>query len=466
MSFDLSRPAARRLVSFVLALVTMGVNLVVSRSVSAQDTRTVTEPTIPAVCQTLVADLATVRGDLAKKDEGKLDTQRLQAALDQCAPGQAVELRGSAANDAFLSGPLTISRSVTLLVDRGVTLFASRNPRNFDARPGACGTVDHQGGGCRPLIAVKAPNAAVMGDGSIDGRGGDDLLGRHVTWWSLAEQARSGGKQNCFRLIVASHADNFILYRITLRNSPNFHVVVDRTNGFTAWGVKIDTPANARNTDGIDPSGSKNVTITHSWIRDGDDNVAIKAGGSGPSTDISVTHDHFYYGHGMSIGSETFSGDRRILVQDLSMDGTTSGMRIKSDASRGGLVDGVTFRDVCMRNVKNPIDISPFYEHHRGSGDKIPVFRNIFLEGVHAMTPGNVIMVGFDSSHGSTIWLNGVEIDGVQPQNVETQFGAFTVGPGVVNFKMQGAGVTVSKGASREAAVPACKNRFAGFPLG
>ncbi len=466
MSLELSRPAGRRLVPFVLALVIMGVNLVVSPSVSAQDMRTVTEPVIPPVCQTLAANLAVKRGKLVKMDEGKLDTQRLQAALDQCAPGQAVELRGSGTNAAFLSGPLTISRGVTLLVDRGVTLFASRNPRDFDARPGACGTVDHKGNGCRPLLSIKAPNAAVMGDGVIDGRGGEDLLGHHVTWWDLAAQARSGGKQNCFRLIVASHADNFILYRITLRNSPNFHVVVDRTDGFTAWGVKIDTPATARNTDGIDPSGSKNITITHSWIRDGDDDVAIKAGGSGPSTDISIAHDHFYYGHGMSIGSETFSGDRRILVQDLSLDGTTSGIRIKSDSSRGGLVDGVTYRDVCMRNVKTPIDIDPFYEHQRGHGDKIPVFRDIFLEGVHAMTPGKVIMDGFDSTHGSAIWLNGVEIDGVLPHDVETQFGAFTVGPGVVNFTMQGAGVTVSKGNSGVAAVPDCKNRFPGFPRG
>jgi Glycosyl hydrolases family 28/D-galactarate dehydratase / Altronate hydrolase, C terminus len=43
----------------------------------------------------------------------------------------------------------------------------------------------------------------------------------------------------------------FILYRITLRNSPNFHVAIEKTNGFTAWGVKIDTPATARNTSGV-----------------------------------------------------------------------------------------------------------------------------------------------------------------------------------------------------------------------
>ncbi len=465
MSFALSRPVVCLRLPFVLAVAAMGASLVALPNAAAQDTRTVTEPVIPPVCQTLTASLAAKHGKLAKGDEARLDTQRLQSALDQCAEGKAVELRAAGTDDAFLSGPLTISRGVTLLVDRGVTLFASRDPRQYDTRPGACGTVDQEGGGCRPLIAVQAPNAAVMGDGSIDGRGGDDLLGRHVTWWDLANQARAGGRQNCFRLIIASRADNFILYRITLRNSPNFHVVVDRTDGFTAWGVKIDTPANARNTDGIDPSGSKNVTITHSWIRDGDDNVAIKAGGSGASTDMSISHDHFYYGHGMSIGSETFGGDSRILVSDLSMDGTTSGIRIKSDAKRGGLVDGVTYRDVCMRSVKTPIDIDPFYEHQRSPGNKVPVFRNILLEGVHAVTPGKVIMDGFDSAHGSSMRLNGVKIDGLLPGDVEAQFGAFTVGPGEVNFTPEGDGVTVSKGTGAAAAVPDCRDSFPPFPV-
>ncbi len=454
----------RRRIRFVLVLVMMGVQLMAVRRAAAQDTRTVVEPVIPSVCVTLTAELAAKRGKLAERDENRLDTQRLQAALDRCAPGEAVELRASGADDAFLSGPLTISRAVTLLVDRGVTLFASRNPRDYDTRPGACGTVDRQGNGCRPLILVTAHNAAVMGDGAIDGRGEDDLLGGHVTWWDLAEQARSGGRQNCFRLIIARQADNFILYRITLRNSPNFHVIVDRTDGFTAWGVKIDTPANARNTDGIDPSGSKNVTITHSWIRDGDDNVAIKAGGSGAATDMSISHDHFYYGHGMSIGSETFGGDSRIVVSDLSMDGTTSGIRIKSDASRGGLVDGVTYRDVCMRDVKYPIDISPFYEHHRSPGSRVPVFHDIYLEGVHAVTPGKIIMDGYDGEHRSSIRLNGVEIDGVLPGDVEAQFGAFHLGPGEVNFLPKGDGVWVSKGAGTGVAPPDCKNSFPAFP--
>ncbi len=177
------------------------------------------------------------------------------------------------------------------------------------------------------------------------------------------------------RIIVAESSNNFTLYRFRLRNSPNFHVFVSKTNGFTAWGVKIDAPRTARNTDGIDPSSSSNISILYSYIRDGDDNVAIKAGNNGPSTHVTVAHDHFYSGHGMSIGSETNGGVSQIEVNDLTIDGADNGLRIKSDVSRGGLVQDVVYRDVCMRQVKNPILIIPFCS--TASGNKIPLFQGI-----------------------------------------------------------------------------------------
>ena len=85
-------------------------------------------------------------------------------------------------------------------------------------------------------------------------------------------------------MMVVRQSDNFTLYRITLRNSANFHVGVEQTNGFTAWGVKIRTPKTARNTDGIDPSSSTNVTIAHCDIDTGDDDVAIKTGATGAAS--------------------------------------------------------------------------------------------------------------------------------------------------------------------------------------
>src|SRR5258708_5429928 len=339
----------------------------------AQDTRNVVEPKIPQVCASLPAKFAIEHGKPPESAEQKLDTARIQEAIDHCVAGRAVELRSDGAFNAFLSGPLELKPSVTLLVADGATLFATRNPREYDIRPGSCGVGNQEGHACKPLIHVRnAPHSGIMGEGSIDGQGGEHLLNQRVSWWDLAHQAKiENTRQNCPRLVIVDSSNDFTLYGITLRNSPNFHVIVNKTDGFTAWGVRIDAPATARNTDGIDPASSTNVTIAYSYIRAGDDNVAIKAGSAGPATHITITHNHFYSGHGMSIGSETNGGVSAIVVSDLTIDGAEHVLRIKSAVSRGGLVHDVLYTDVCMRDVKNPILLSPFYTP--ASGTLIPI---------------------------------------------------------------------------------------------
>src|SRR5664279_417120 len=101
-----------------------------------QDTRTVTEPKIPRSCTVLTARQGSHGLELPELDENKPDTNRIQQAMDHCKAGQAVELKASGGEDAFLSGPLELRRGVTLLVDKGAILFGSRNPRDYDVQPG------------------------------------------------------------------------------------------------------------------------------------------------------------------------------------------------------------------------------------------------------------------------------------------------------------------------------------------
>ena len=246
----------------VLILLVAVIAVIVS-PLAAQDTRDVHEPAVSQTCVRLSARLMAERGVLPDSAEATLDTGRIQDALDHCVAGRAVELSGDGLHNAFIAGPLELRPSVSLVIDDGVTLFATRNPRAYDVQNGSCGVVNDDGRGCKPLIHVlNSPHSGVMGLGTIDGQGGAKLLNQEVSWWDLAHQAKIEDKrQNCPRLVVAESSDDFTLYGITLKNSPNFHVIVSRSDGFTAWAVRIDAPATARNTDGIDPSSSTNVTI-------------------------------------------------------------------------------------------------------------------------------------------------------------------------------------------------------------
>src|SRR6185369_84865 len=64
--------------------------LALALSALSQDTRQVTEPLIPPTCITLKATLSAPTGALSEADESRLDTQRIQDAIDNCAPGRAV----------------------------------------------------------------------------------------------------------------------------------------------------------------------------------------------------------------------------------------------------------------------------------------------------------------------------------------------------------------------------------------
>lgn len=442
-----------------------------SAGLFAQDRRTVFEPHIPPVCTKLEARLSAPHGLLSDADERRMDTERIQKAIDQCGGGKAVELQGSGERNVFLAAPFHLQPGVTLLIDANTVLYASRNPRDYDVTPGSCGIVNQNGHGCRPFIlADHAPRSAIMGDGAIDGRGGETLLGQNTSWWDLAHLAKiNDTKQNCTRILIVRESGDFILYRITLRNSPNFHVAIEKTNGFTAWGVKIDTPATARNTDGIDPSASSDVSILHSYIRTGDDNVAIKAGRSGESSHITVAHNHFYSGHGMSIGSETSGGVDAVRVFDLTIDGADNGIRIKSDRSRGGLVRDVVYEDVCIRNVRNPIILTPHYTTF--PGDLLPVYRDITLKDVHVVTPGQVTLDGLDAKHPLGVTLDNVFADAPPASAIHASNAAITLGPRLGNLipagELTGEGVTVTQqpGTGTGAGAPlACEARFEDYP--
>ncbi|MGA3133821.1 MAG: glycosyl hydrolase family 28 protein [Terracidiphilus sp.] len=468
------------MLSLSLALVGICLMAPVVR-VMAQDTRSVTEPTIPAVCQELSAQftqtynvaIAGTDGisnvmdgvdglDVSSTVDARVtnpDGARIQAALTACAgTGEAVELSMDSTStfNAFISGPLAMPAGVTLLVDPGVTLFFSRNAQDYDSTPNtnSCGTYGGSGS-CKALISM-ASNDALMGYGKISGRGGDIVINGYqasssfpapttITWWSLAKQADiTGGSQvNPVMIVPAKNSSNVTLYKITLLNSPMFHVKPGGVvNGFTAWDMKIITPTWARNTDGIDPQPVNNGTIINSWISDGDDNVALGASGTpGPTVtaqNLSITNNHFYAGHGESIGSFTsgtvqnavwsgnmsagngYSGKASAInsfpytVQTNSISpskgptvypvhfadsvGPSTGIRIKSAQNSGGLVTNITYDNECLLDHLEDIQFTPLYSTSAGS--LTPDFTGITFENLAFLNDaGSFGTVQFTGTH-------------------------------------------------------------------
>jgi len=435
--------------------------------------------------------------------------------------------------DGFISGPLTLPSGVTLWIDKGVTLYASRDAKAYvaDAASGKycanTATSSSKAGSssnCLPLIGGdNLVNSAVMGDGAIDSRGYAEIVttdklyplmkvdmtcsntyaayktgtqaangtpcdnggtvvnlassARNMTWWDLAylgnmvQNGTTGfGSQSNFRMMVFNYAKNLTLYRVTLNNSANFHVVPSGVDGLTVWGVKVQTPSlaafanpagngnplytgevfnedNVKNTDAFDPGSAskatsvnlttgsttksagkmsfdgylKNFVFAYNYVSTGDDDMAFKgsqnpspAGSGLPGIDgnrdvrsdrkhgMVVAHNHIYYGHGISVGSETNAGVTNIEVYDNSFLDSEEGLRIKSDYARGGEVSNVHYKNICIKNGLNALLFTPYYSTKAlpTAGPLFPNFHDITLENVRIQGKTAVKLQGFQANTG------------------------------------------------------------------
>lgn len=421
------------------------------------DRRTVTAPVVPQVCQTVSSQLSGATFTAAD-EENPPDTARIQAALDACTDSnKAVLLAGSGQDTSFLSAPLTVHEGETLLVAPGVTLYATRVAAQYqEAGKATCGSIGSSGTGCNPFIEVRGQNAAVESwyshgkDGTIDGRGNQTIWGTDTTWYQNAATATNEGlSQVNPRLVEADYSDNFTIANITLEDSAKQHVFYNDGIGFTVWGVRIDTTPDSLNTDGFDADSSDEVTITRSYSQEGDDCVALTTNTSAEAN-VTVSGNHCYGSHGLSIGSGTTYGLDSILFTGNTVvgpylygvqTGYNDGMRIKSAEGKGGLVTNVTYANTCMLGVQYPIDLTPNYEPP--SGTSIPWFQSVTVVNARSYdsAPGAVSQLeGFDAAHPLGLTLKNVYLDVPATQ---AEYANITVEGS--NLSPSGTGVTVSR---------------------
>jgi len=354
--------------------------------------------------------------DLGAKGDGQsLDTAAIQKAFDSVKKGGTVIFPPG----RYISGPLTLKgNNVTIRLEEDATLFATTNQAAF-LKSGTDWLAATSGGDFNPFLVLKdSPNLTITGKGTIDGNG-------HV-WWEKAEEARrkvSGFTLPRPNLIVPTRCDNLRIIGITIQNSMKFHLVPTECDGVWIEDVKLLAPERAANTDAIDPSICRNVTVTNCLIDVGDDNIAIKsgkkvAGHEFACENITIVDCVFKHGHGMSIGSETVGGVRNVFVRRVSFEDTDNGIRIKSDRKRGGLVENVVCEDITMKNVRGAITITSYYpkipatDTTQAVTNTTPKYRNITIRNVKGTSSKSLgSIVGLPESHLENVILDNVTLD-------------------------------------------------------
>jgi hypothetical protein len=356
----------------------------VAATLQGQDTRKLTEPSFPAVCSVyrapLTADVAGPLIDPTREDsESSLEAAQLTRQLQSCPAGQAVELAlgADSAHNAFLFVPISVPVGVSLIVDGGVTVYASRNPTLYQIAhaPATCGTLsvaNNINGVCQPFLTFvtngAGANNGLYGYGVIDGQGHRPLLvqptGSPVpactatsscTWWDLIDykDTHSSGynENNPYTLSAgigkgAEPANNFTLYKVTVRNPP-YHTIAWAGDGFTVWGVHVMAPWTIGNTDGFDMRGT-NITLYDTTIANGDDDVAIGAGDGKPTNYVTIRRVATYARAGLTIlangNNQVGSNISNILFEDITQSADVPSLGTNSEGIR--TVNGVSATDI------------------------------------------------------------------------------------------------------------------------
>jgi polygalacturonase len=382
----------------------------------------------------------------AKADGQTKDTAALQRAIDTCSAKGGGTVRLTAGT--WLSAPLDLKSHVTLRLERGAELLGSPDMEDYPIR------ADATWRRAALIHADKAQDIAITGEGVIDGNG--------KVWWDAKALRKKGEPEDPRPLLIdLTNSKRILIEGVTIRNSPMYNITTFLCDGLTVRGVTILNPGRgAPNTDGIDPFSTSHVLIDHTTIDTGDDNVAIKSGlvergePNVPSTDITIRDCTFRNGHGLSIGSETAGGVRNVTVERVSFDGTRQGIRIKSARGRGNDIGNFTYRDITMKNVETPIQITAYYtgvvkdDAGQPVTEHTPKFHDITIENVTATGAKYAgVVMGLPESPIRNLVLKNVKLNaetGMKIQYAQIVEDGLEVTPANGEAVMRGPGVTVN----------------------
>ncbi|KAI3463391.1 hypothetical protein Pfo_020054 [Paulownia fortunei] len=195
---------------------------------------------------------------------------------------------------------------------------------------------------------------------TIEGGGVIDGMGQQ--WW--AQSCKTNESNPCTHAptaITFHKCKNFKVRNVTLVNSQQMHMAFTNCMHVAVSGLTVIAPADSPNTDGIHISASTHVELKDTIIGTGDDCISIVSN----SSRIRIKNIVCGPGHGISIGSLGKSNSSA-AVQDVIVDGavlfnTGNGVRIKTWQGGSGFARKITFQNIWMHNVSNPIIIDQYY---------------------------------------------------------------------------------------------------------
>jgi polygalacturonase len=182
---------------------------------------------------------------------------------------------------------------------------------------------------------------------------------------------------------------NVLIENVTVNRSPFWLLHPVLSENVTVRGVHLQSKG--PNSDGCDPESCRNVLIENCFFDTGDDCIAIKSGRNNdgrrvnvPCENIVIRNCQMQAGHGgVVVGSEISGGVRNVFADHnvMSSPDLERGIRIKTNAVRGGVLENIHIRNTAIGEVREAIVIDFYYEE-ADAGNFDPLVRNIEISNL------------------------------------------------------------------------------------
>ncbi len=331
-------------------------------------------------------------------DGQTINTQAIQDAINKCAAdggGVLVVPKGT-----FLCGSIFFKQGVDLLIEKDGVLKGTDNPDDYPQ-------VETRWEGEEMVWTAALLNFFDMTDVDLTGEGTID--GSGDKWMDKFPRGSRELRTGRPRLIAIQNCKDVRVSGLSLKNQACWGLFILYSRNVLVENLTIRAEHNIISSDGIDVDSSRDVLITGCDIDVNDDCIAIKSGKdedgrrvNRPAEDIIVEKCHFRYGHGgVSMGSEMSGGIRNVEIRNCIMDADNwAPVRFKSQPSRGGVVENITYRDIQLKDTRKAFEFNMAWRmvNPKPPADPLPVVRNVKIINVSGTTANVGDMHGLEGS--------------------------------------------------------------------
>lgn len=320
----------------------------------------------------------------------RLDTQAIQASVDECAAagGGTVLLEGG----TFLSGTIFLRSRVTLRIEAGATLLGSTNVGDYPHHIPAIRSYTDNYVKQSLIVGENLEQVGLIGDGTIDGQG------RFF--------ARKPGRPYEDRpyLIRLVNCRDVRVEGLRLRNSAMWMQHYLACERVTLRGLRVWNFGNANN-DSLDLDGCRDCVVSQCVFESDDDAITLKSTLDRPTESITIS-DCIARSHcnAIKLGTESNGGFKDITIANCvvtsprethAMYGTGRGLSgISLELVDGGRLERIAIANITIHGVTVPLFLRLGDRARPFQSDLPPPpigsFRNVVINNLVATEVGRV----------------------------------------------------------------------------